>query len=88
MMSIFNYPRDSWDGAMMDLLGLFFIVFRFFKILDLNCFPESLQMNNPLVTVVPAYGIIYTFNETALGLMFWDKNPINVPVWEKHSNCP
>ena len=67
---LLNYNRENWDGAMLDFMGLFFIVFSFFKILDLKGFPESFKMYDPLAKVMPTYGWVYPFVETALGLMF------------------
>ena len=67
---LLNYPRENWDGAMLDFMGLFFIVFSFFKILDLKGFPDSFRMYDPLAKVVPLYAWVYPFIETALGLMF------------------
>jgi copper chaperone CopZ len=67
---LLNYQRETWDQAMLDFMGLFFIVFSFFKILDLNGFPESFRMYDPLAKALPVYGRIYPFIETALGLMF------------------
>ncbi len=67
---LLNYQRESWNEAMLDFMGLFFIVFSFFKILDLKGFPDSFRMYDPLAKVLPAYGWIYPFIETALGLMF------------------
>lgn len=67
---LLNYKRDTWNEAMLDFMGLFYIVFSFFKILDLKGFPESFRMYDPLAKRVPFYGKIYPFIETALGLMF------------------
>ncbi len=63
---------EAWDTsqAMLDFMGLFYIVFSFFKMLDLKGFPESFRMYDPLAKVFPFYGKIYPFLETALGLMF------------------
>ena len=63
---------EAWDTnqAMLDFMGLFYIVFSFFKMLDLNGFPESFRMYDPLAKVFPFYGKIYPFLETVLGLMF------------------
>ncbi|WP_179343910.1 heavy-metal-associated domain-containing protein [Winogradskyella ursingii] len=63
---------NPWDGSsfMLDFMGLFYIVFSFFKLLDLKGFPESFKMYDPLAKAVPAYGWIYPFIEVALGLMF------------------
>lgn len=64
--------RDDWDitQMMLDFMGLFYIVFSFFKLLDLNGFPDSFRMYDPLAKVLPAYAWAYPFIETALGLMF------------------
>ena len=63
---------SSWTGSefMLDFMGLFYIVFSFFKMLDLKGFPDSFRMYDPLAKAVPAYAYIYPFIETALGLMF------------------
>jgi len=55
---------------MLDFMGLFYIVFGFFKFLDLKGFPASFSMYDPIAKRVPLYGWIYPFLETALGLMF------------------
>ncbi|SCY70379.1 heavy-metal-associated domain-containing protein [Flavobacterium caeni] len=64
--------RSPWDGEgfMLDFMGLFYIVFSFFKMLDLKGFPDSFRMYDPLAKKVPFYATIYPFLETALGLMF------------------
>lgn len=67
---LLNY--QPWDSSnfMLDFMGLFYIVFSFFKLLDLKGFPESFKMYDPLAKVVPAYAWIYPFIELALGLLF------------------
>ncbi|MDY7395328.1 cation transporter [Aureibaculum sp. 2210JD6-5] len=62
----------NWDTteAMLDFMGLFYIVFSFFKMLDLKGFPDSFRMYDPLAKKVPVYAKIYPFIETALGLAF------------------
>lgn len=67
---LLNYKCWSWSAFMLDFMGLFYIVFSFFKMLDLKGFPESFKMYDPLAKRVPAYGWVYPFIETALGLMF------------------
>lgn len=71
--------QSSWSGRefMLDFMGLFYVVFSFFKLLDLKGFPESFQMYDPLAKMFPIYGWIYPFIEVALGLMFL--NRIAVP---------
>ena len=63
---------SPWNGSgfMLDFMGLFYIVFSFFKLLDLKGFPESFKMYDPLAKVIPIYGWIYPFIELALGLLF------------------
>lgn len=75
---LINRHELQLSGFMYDYMGLFFIVFSFFKMLDLKGFPQSFAMYDPLAKRVPFYGVVYPFIETALGLMFllrW-----NVPV--------
>ena len=55
---------------MIDFMGLFFIVFSFFKFLDYKNFPNSFSMYDPLAKNIPIYGWIYPFIETMLGIMF------------------
>ncbi|MGB5943338.1 MAG: MauE/DoxX family redox-associated membrane protein [Leeuwenhoekiella sp.] len=64
--------KDDWDwqAMMLDFMGLFYIVFSFFKLLDLKGFPQSFSMYDPLARAIPAYGWIYPFIELALGLSF------------------
>ena len=67
---LLNYTDWNTGEAMLDFMGLFYIVFSFFKLLDLKDFPESFKMYDPLAKVIPAYGWAYPFIELALGLMF------------------
>ena len=55
---------------MLDFMGLFYIVFGFFKMLDLKGFPESFKMYDPLAKRLPIYGWMYPFIETVVGIMF------------------
>jgi len=63
---------NAWDtsGFMLDFMGLFYVVFSFFKLLDIRGFQRSFQMYDPLAKVLPAYGWIYPFLEVGLGLLF------------------
>lgn len=60
----------DWREMMLDFMGLFYIVFSFFKLLDLKGFPQSFSMYDPLAKVLPVYGWIYPFIELVLGLCF------------------
>jgi len=67
---LLNFKDWNTSDTMLDFMGLFYIVFSFFKLLDLGGFPESFRMYDPLAKVAPFYGWIYPFIEVALGLMF------------------
>lgn len=77
---LLNYNRETWDGAMPDFMGLFLIVFSFFKMLDLKGFPESFKMYDPLAKAIPYYGWIYPFLETALGILFLMRFEIKIAL--------
>ncbi len=67
---LLNYEPWNWEGFMLDFMGLFYIVFSFFKFLDLKGFPESFRMYDPLAKAIPVYGWVYPFMELTLGLLF------------------
>ena len=73
---------ENWSlpNVMLDFMGIFFIVFSFFKMLDLRGFPESFSMYDPLAKRVPVYGWIYPFIETVLGLMFLMRIEISIAL--------
>ncbi len=48
----------------------FFLVFSFFKMLDLKGFAESYQMYDVVAKRIPAWGYIYAFIELGLGIAF------------------
>ncbi len=67
---LLNYKLWNSSHFMLDFMGLFYIVFSFFKFLDLKGFTQSFKMYDPLAKVMPVYGWIYPFIELALGLLF------------------
>lgn len=77
---LLNYKDWNWNEFMLNFMGLFFIVFSFFKMLDLKGFPDSFRMYDPLAKKIPFYGKIYPFIETALGLMFLLHYEINIAL--------
>lgn len=68
--NLIHYKNWSISDVMLDFMGMFFIVFSFFKMLDLRGFPDSFRMYDPLAKKVPVYAKLYPFLETGLGLMF------------------
>jgi copper chaperone CopZ len=67
---LINWNNLNVSDFMYDFMGLFYIVFSFFKFLDYKNFPDSFAMYDPLAKVIPAYGWSYPFIETVLGLLF------------------
>lgn len=64
--------RNDWniENFMFDFMGLFYIVFSFFKFLDVKGFAMSFQMYDPLAKQIKVYGFVYPFIELTLGLFF------------------
>lgn len=67
----------SWNGTeingmkwMNAFMAGFFIVFSFFKFLDLRGFADSYAMYDLLAKRVKGYGYVYPFIELALGVMY------------------
>lgn len=77
---LLHYKNWIWNGFMLDFMGLFYIVFSFFKMLDLRGFSESFRIYDPLAKRVPVYGKVYPFIETALGIMFLMRYQINMAL--------
>ena len=67
---IINRSSFQLDNFMYDFMGLFYIIFSFFKFLDYYNFPASFAMYDPVAKVVPLYGWLYPIIETVLGLFF------------------
>jgi hypothetical protein len=51
-------------------MACFFLVFSFFKLLDLKGFASTYAMYDLLAMNLPAYGYIYPFIELGLGLSY------------------
>lgn len=75
---LMHYQDWNIQSFMLDFMGLFYIVFSFFKMLDLKGFPSSFRMYDPLAKKLPIYAQIYPFIETVLGLMFLLR--IQIPI--------
>ena len=78
---LLNYKNWDWGNFMFDFMGLFYIVFSFFKMLDLKGFPDSFRMYDPLAKKIPQYATVYPFIETALGLMFLMRFETTIALW-------
>ena len=77
---LINYNKWDSGNAMLDFMGLFFIIFSFFKILDVAGFKNSFKMYDPIAKIIPIYGWIYPFIEIILGIMFLMRLKINIAL--------
>lgn len=78
---LINFKDWNWHEFMLDFMGLFFIVFSFFKMLDLKGFPTSFKMYDPLAKKIPIYAYLYPFIETTLGIMFLVQFEVKIALW-------
>lgn len=64
--------NDRFDAMqwMQHFMAGFFLVFSFFKLLNLTGFAESYQMYDVVARRFPAWGYVYAFTELGLGLAY------------------
>ncbi len=77
---LLNYNPWNTHNFMLDFMGLFYVVFSFFKMLDLKGFPDSFKMYDPLAKMIPIYGWIYPFIEIGLALLFLMRIEIKIAL--------
>jgi len=67
-----NLIQDKFNAErwMMNFMAGFFLVFSFFKMLNIKAFANSYAMYDLLAMRSKAYGFIYPFIELALGLAY------------------
>jgi len=67
--------RFDWMLMMSNFMGGFFVVFGFFKLLDLRGFADAYGMYDLIAKRAKGWGMIYPFVEVGLGVMlllrFW-----------------
>ena len=66
---------------MTNFMGLFFIVFSFFKFLDYSAFPASFQAYDPIAMRFTIYAWLYPFIETSLGICFLLQWQTTIALW-------
>ena len=64
------FVGNDWMTMMRYFMAGFFLVFSFFKMLDLRGFADSYRMYDIIAKPIPAYGFIYPFIELWLGMAF------------------
>ncbi len=77
---LLNFRNWNSTNAMLDFMGLFYIIFSFFKILDIKGFSTSFKTYDPLAKKITIYGYIYPFIEILLGLMFLTRIEVNIAL--------
>ncbi|WP_010182145.1 heavy-metal-associated domain-containing protein [Aquimarina agarilytica] len=73
-----HFKEMNTTEIMLTFMGLFYIVFSFFKFLDVKGFVSSFRMYDPLAKQFSFYAWIYPFIETALGLLFLTRTEIKI----------
>ena len=68
-MAVESPPRGAWGAFLHNFMTGFFLVFSFFKLLNVKAFAESFAMYDLAAMRFPTYGKIYPFIELALGLL-------------------
>jgi copper chaperone CopZ len=64
--------RTGWNAAraMADFMGLFFVAFAFFKLLDLPGFATTYRGYDLIAARAPIWGYVYPFVELSLGVAY------------------
>ena len=78
---IIHYPTFVIRDVLPDFMGLFFVVFSFFKYLDLRGFQSSFRRYDPLAKVIPFYAWLYPFLELSLGVLFLMRLELQLALW-------
>jgi len=62
----------QWNGLQMmtNFMGGFFVIFSFFKFLDLSGFAVAFRGYDPITKLWPGYAYLYPFIELGLGIAF------------------
>ena len=69
VIQLTNHHFDYMQ-AMRHFMAGFFLVFSFFKLLNLKGFAESYAMYDVLAKKIPVWGYVYAFIELGLGIAF------------------
>lgn len=78
---LMNYTAWNLSEAMLDFMGLFYMVFSFFKLLDVKGFVQSFRRYDPLAMRLPVYAWVYPFMELILGLFFLTHFQLAIALW-------
>ena len=64
---------DKWniEEMLLHFMAGFFIIFSFFKLLDLGSFSISFRKYDPLATIYSPYSYAYPFIELSIGIIYY-----------------
>ena len=79
--SVMLTKGDSMALFMTNFMGLFYVIFGFFKFLDYRGFPTSFGQYDPIAKRFKLYGWLYPFIETLLGIMFLYQIELEIALW-------
>ena len=81
-----QYPWALWDNElfMRHIMAGFFVVFAFFKLLNMQGFQQSYIQYDWVAQRIAAWGWIYPFVELSLGIAYWIDL---LPVWRNSVTC-
>ncbi len=71
---------NPWHGFMLDFMAGFFLVFSFFKLLDLRGFASAYSMYDVIAARWRGWGLVYPFVELGLGVAYlvrWELTAVN-----------
>jgi hypothetical protein len=71
-VALSQFRAERWDAmtAMNAFMGGFFVVFSFFKLLNIRGFADAYRSYDIVARALPAYGYLYPFIELALGVCY------------------
>lgn len=77
---ILSYLTSFYENSnfMLNLMGFFFIIFSFFKVIHLIKFKDSFSKYDLIGKLIPFYGYLYPFLELVLGILFLINLHINI----------
>jgi copper chaperone CopZ len=81
LTTYFRNVTWSWHTFMLDFMAGFFLVFSFFKLLDLRGFVDAYQSYDIIARPFRPWGFAYPFVELALGIAYlvrWELTAINI----------
>lgn len=64
-----GWVRGDLSAWMLDFMGLFFLFFAFFKLLDVKAFADAYRSYDIPTKIWPTWGYLYPFVELAFGLL-------------------